>query len=797
MTYSRILFPFSLLGTALMLPSQVWTEAGDARELPVSAQAPIGSGALTQINGVLAANDADMYIIEIRTPTAFKATTVGGASIDTQLSLFNEGGRGVTFNDDSIGLQSTLTSAFVLLPGRYYLAVSEYDRDPLSRNGQQIWSDTPYGVERRPDGPVQTEEIDSWGGSASGGGSYSIFLAGCAYPARQLVLPDIHNLCESPTQLGNSGSTDWWRNSAGRFQVIYDSSHFTGTGGVAGPIVINRLMFRGEDGEPNVGGKFWTGVTVEIGSTSITPATMSATFATNRAAATTTMGPLGTTGVTVERSLGTTPNNYNIIIDLAAVGASFTLDPTSAQPNLLVDIMCPVAPTVPVQSGIPMAWQDALGGTALVRGAGVNTATPVAPIGTLSAAPPVIGVEFVGGGGDSVVIPARNEYYGFACGGSHSAFYETFLQGQDFDLAQGLRLTPDNVAAPNFYNVTKGAGTFDATKVNAIPNTTGDEALLTHALGFTLNYPGASTTVIKPCVNGFVWLDAAMTGTDPTTTPALFLGSSPTVGDNGPRLAMFHMDLHAGRNTATHPNSGLHVLTDTSGGPGNAVAYVTWLNVGIFNSVGSPGAGGHVVHQMQAVFFEATGVIEMRYGTTLTAGSNASASAVLVGFSRGRVGGVPSSDPQSRDLSVETPFATAPEVTGVNAMGQTAVATPDAGGAHYSGRMFGGQSITWNANNVVGQIGAQLIDLAATRPALQMPTITAPDCGLSVSADALLWQVFVLPPSSVVGTVPLVVPPGFEGTEIYAQFVVLDGLISGPDLITRSSNALKHIIGLD
>jgi hypothetical protein len=797
MTHSRILFPFSLLGTALMLPSQVWTEAGDAGELPVSAQAPIGSGALTQINGVLGANDVDMYIIEIRTPTAFRATTVGGTLLDTQLSLFKEGGRGVTFDDDSMGLQSTLTSVNVLVPGRYYLAVSEYDRDPLSRTGQQIWNDTPYGVERRPDGPVQTEEVDSWGGGAGVGGSYSIFLTGCAYPAKQLVLPDTQNLCESPTQLDNTGSTDWWRNSAGRFQVIYDSSHFTGTGGVTGPIVIKRIMFRGEDGEPNAGGKFWTGVTVEIGSTSITPATMSATFATNRAAATTTIGPLGTTGVTVERSLGTTPNNYNIIIDLAAIGASFTLDPTSAQPNLLVDITCPTAPIVPVTSGVPMAWQDTTGGIPVVRGAGVNTAVPAAPIGTLSAAPPVIGVEFVGSGGDGVVIPARNEYYGFACGGSHSAFYETFLQGQDFDLSQGLRLTPDNVAAPNFYNVAKGAGAFDATKINTFPNTTGDDALLTHALGFTFNYPGASTTVIKPCVNGFIWLDPTMTGTDATTTPALFLGSSTALGENGARLAMFHMDLDAGRNIATHPNSGLHVLTDTSGGPGNYVAYVTWLDVGIFNSVGTPGSGDQIVHQMQAVFFEATGVIEMRYGKTVTAGSNASASAILVGFSRGRVGGVPSSDPQSRDLSVETPFATAPEVTGVNAMGQTAVATPIAGGAHYSGRMFGGQSITWNANNVVGQLGAQLIDVAATRPAFQLPTITAPDCGLSVSTDALLWQVFVLPSSSVTGTMPFVVPPGFEGTEIYAQFVMLDGLFSGPDLITRSSNALKHILGRD
>ena len=87
--------------------------------------------------------------------------------------------------------------------------------------------------------------------------------------------------------------------------------------------------------------------------------------------------------------------------------------------------------------------------------------------------------------------------------------------------------------------------------------------------------------------------------------------------------------------------------------------------------------------------------------------------------------------------------------------------------------------------------------MVAARPAFQLPSITAPGCGLSVSPSALLWEIFSSPPASVVGTVPYVIPPGFEGTEIYAQFVVLDGLFGGPDLITRSSNALKHIIGLD
>ena len=44
-------------------------------------------------------------------------------------------------------------------------------------------------------------------------------------------------------------------------------------------------------------------------------------------------------------SNGTTPNNWNIELDLAAMSIPFTYDPTSASPNLLLDINCPTAPS--------------------------------------------------------------------------------------------------------------------------------------------------------------------------------------------------------------------------------------------------------------------------------------------------------------------------------------------------------------------------------------------------------------------------------------------------------------------
>jgi hypothetical protein len=43
--------------------------------------------------------------------------------------------------------------------------------------------------------------------------------------------------------------------------------------------------------------------------------------------------------------------------------------------------------------------------------------------------------------------------------------------------------------------------------------------------------------------------------------------------------------------------------------------------------------------------------------------------------------------------------------------------------------------------------------------------------------------------------VPLPVPPGVEGAEVYAQFVVLDGLLGGPTIMTRLSNAVRIQVG--
>jgi MYXO-CTERM domain-containing protein len=172
----------ALMACAGTAQAQVWVEVGDAPEAP-AFQMTVGVGALTAITGggiAGAADFSDAYCISISDVASFSATTVGGTSQDTQLWLFTMGGMGVTFNDDSSGLQSTITGAFVSGPGDYILAVSTYDYDANSAGGA-IWLDTPFGTQRAPDGPGAASPVSGWSGGAAALTTYRIALTGASY----------------------------------------------------------------------------------------------------------------------------------------------------------------------------------------------------------------------------------------------------------------------------------------------------------------------------------------------------------------------------------------------------------------------------------------------------------------------------------------------------------------------------------------------------------------------------------------------------------------------------------------
>ncbi len=186
------------------LPQGVWIEVGDAGDFMETANVTRGNGALNTIRGTLAASDADMYAIRICDPANFSAQTVGGATFDSQLFLFTAAGMGVESDDDdpygSGTLQSHITSLYTssLPAGVFFLAVSQYNKDPWDSSQQYIWANQPFNVERAPDGPGAANPIASWDTGGGTGGTYAIAMTGACYAQ---AAPTCYANCDSSTTI--------------------------------------------------------------------------------------------------------------------------------------------------------------------------------------------------------------------------------------------------------------------------------------------------------------------------------------------------------------------------------------------------------------------------------------------------------------------------------------------------------------------------------------------------------------------------------------------------------------------
>jgi hypothetical protein len=575
--------------------------------------------------------------------------------------------------------------------------------------------------------------------------------------AQSLVLPDNCNL------IGPTVTTSTWRSTAGHFQLAYDSTNFTAAG-VTGPIAITHLRFRAHDGQPDLGGNVFSGVTVQLGDCAVDHMVMSSTFATNRGA----MGTVGTTTFTLTPAGGGVPNDYVIDIDLGAIGAAYLYDPTTGN-----DLLIEITHNVPVPSTNLVTFAAGSGTLASARGRMLTTSSLTATTGSLLA-PPVVEVQFAGPGGYAAHMPARLERIGHACGGTFQSFYQDFQPSEPFDLANtSITMIPNSVVAPTSYTVVAGTTPPDFTKLNLTPNSIADTAVVSVPLGFTFPYMSGSTTSIGACTDGYVWLDPAMTIADATPTVLELIGSS--VAQTA-RVAPLWFNFHAGRNTATHPNAGLHVLTDPSGGPGNNVCYVTWYKVGLSATTA---VGGASVSDMQCVLYEATGVIEMRYGQMQVGPGTIG----ITGFSPGRIGTVPSFHPGPRNLSHELPFITGPD-SGVNALSH---------GTSTQARPVIGTSITFQSYNQPANevLGLLCLDVAATEPAVNVPGLMAPGCGISMSSTFLIQEVVVAPPSTWT-SLPLAIQPTWLGLQFYSQYFASDA-----NLQFTSSNGLRLTVGLN
>ncbi|MBI3782567.1 MAG: hypothetical protein HY270_04115, partial [Deltaproteobacteria bacterium] len=192
---AQVLALLFVWGGALLVASRVnaatWAETGDAGDLLASAQATMGCGSLTSIAGTKEASGADLFQISITDPAAFSASTAGMATnSDTQLFLFDTTGLGIYANDDisSSNNRSTLPTTRPPGPtvaGTYYLAISQYNRDPASTGSQLIFPDTPFISVVGPTGAGGASPLSAWvanGGSAGTSSfTYTIDLTGAAF----------------------------------------------------------------------------------------------------------------------------------------------------------------------------------------------------------------------------------------------------------------------------------------------------------------------------------------------------------------------------------------------------------------------------------------------------------------------------------------------------------------------------------------------------------------------------------------------------------------------------------------
>ncbi|CAG1010069.1 hypothetical protein PHYC_03791 [Phycisphaerales bacterium] len=157
---------------------------GNPNELPSGAEIPQGSGDLFSLSGTFVPSEAHLFQIQVCDAANFSATTVGGTTVDTQLFLFDANGMAVAANDDEVGgatLQSRLTSQFIPGNGVYYLAVSQYNHDPVS-SCNSLMFDNAFRVEHGPDGPGAGLPLAAWVNASAATTAYTISLTGACYP---------------------------------------------------------------------------------------------------------------------------------------------------------------------------------------------------------------------------------------------------------------------------------------------------------------------------------------------------------------------------------------------------------------------------------------------------------------------------------------------------------------------------------------------------------------------------------------------------------------------------------------
>ena len=150
--------------------AQVWIETGDAGQDIGTAQATVGTGNLTQINGTLeSSDDVDMYCVQVGPSVDVPGLPVFALQCvvnqGPNIFVFDANGYGIAMNETCQGGVKILTTNILPTGGpmTLYVAVAYYGKQPLTGAGT-IWQAGLPG-ERAPDGSDPSAPLVGWLGT--------------------------------------------------------------------------------------------------------------------------------------------------------------------------------------------------------------------------------------------------------------------------------------------------------------------------------------------------------------------------------------------------------------------------------------------------------------------------------------------------------------------------------------------------------------------------------------------------------------------------------------------------------
>jgi hypothetical protein len=530
--------------------------------------------------------------------------------------------------------------------------------------------------------------------------------------AQTLVVPAAANGADLASASG------WPFDYAGSMRIlyVYDAAHFTGQG-VTTPILISRVKVRANTAAATWIGDTITNCSLDVSTAAVDYNAISTTYDTNHGVDRAQVFS-GSIPIAAGSSVAGVPGPW--VVDVA-FSAPFLYDPTAG--DLVVD------------------WISS-GPSNAANTPGLDTSSTTGQ----ALAKRVYTIGYTGGATGSLW-SGESQWgtYGTGCYDRASTVHESFT-GATFDLAG----SPTH----SMLVVQNGSGGFTAIPgANAFFTPTSADLLLADnslspslALPFAFPFGSLTTSAVKVCSNGYLWLRDTETVADLTPTVAELVGQ-------GPRIAPYWSDLNPASLVGGARVGSIHFDVDPASG--NPV--FTWLGV---PEAGAANVNNRCTFQIE---LQSSGAFELRWQTTAAT----AARAILTGFGFG----LGARDGGSVDLSA-LPVATTADASRL-ALGLSARPT--------LGATFDFVTSNLPAGAV---LGANLLGLVRVDPGVDLGALGAAGCRQYLLPDAT--AIFLVGGATNAASVAFPANPVFAGVQLAVQSAVLHAPANALGLLTSN-----------